>query len=75
MPMETEEISRLWGIVAGILVLALLLLWAMCRLRPFLEKLRYTNMEIRRTESREREYWCAQRRHLWIALFNPFVRM
>jgi hypothetical protein len=32
-------------------------------------------MEIRRTDGRERQYWCDKRRKLWKALFNPFVRM
>ena len=75
MPAQTEELSLPWGIIAGFLVLAVLLFWAMVRLLPFIEKLRYTNMEIRRTGGRERQYWCDKRRKLWKALFNPFVRM
>ena len=75
MPIETEEVSLLTGLIIGFLVLAALLFWAVFRLRPFIDKMRETNMEIRRTEGREQQFWRERRRRLWKALFNPFVRM
>ena len=42
-------------------------------INSFAKELDYINMEIRRTDDDEREYWISQRRHLWLSLI-PFVR-
>ena len=75
MPVQTEELNGLWALIGGIFLLALLLAWLGWRLPPFLRKLRNVNMELHRCDPRERKVWQAQRRHLWCALFNPFMHI
>lgn len=64
--------------MATILVLAtigliLLCLWIVPLIIGFREELKYIDMEIQRTEGRERAHWEKKRRKLWLSLL-PFVR-
>ena len=62
------------AIFAAVTILLILLcLWAVPLIVSFRDELKYINMEIQRTEGRERAHWEKKRRKLWLSLL-PFVR-
>lgn len=65
--------SIVLAVLLGGFLLFVLLLLAVLRLREFRDMLEYINMEIRRSHGKEREYWKAQKRRLWLSLL-PFYR-
>lgn len=75
MPPENAEIAPVWGFIIAASLLVLLLFWVVRKLRPFIEELRYINMELRRSDLREQEHWRRHRRQLWLALFDPFSKI
>ena len=67
------ELDMLTIFVLATIGLILLCLWLVPLIISFHEELEYLNMEIRRTDGRERAHWEKKRRKLWLSLL-PFVR-
>jgi hypothetical protein len=61
------------GILIAVLVLIGLAIWLARFVENFSKELRYLNMEIGRTEGRERMHYLRRRRRLWLSLI-PFVK-
>lgn len=55
--------------VLGIAILVRIIMW----LNNFKRELKYLNIEIRRTDGRERKYWISRKRRLWLSII-PFIR-
>ena len=60
-------------IILGLMVLLGAVVWLARFVNDFSGELRAINMEIRRTEGRERRYWLRTRRRLWLSLL-PFYK-
>ena len=61
------------GILIAVIVLIGLVIWLARFVETFSKELRYLNMEIGRTEGRERMHYLRRRRRLWLSLI-PFVK-
>ena len=64
---QTQNNSFLIYLFVGVLALFLLLCFAF-RMDDFIKNLKYENMEIKRTDGKERKYWKKQRRKMWFSL-------
>ena len=67
------ELDMLTIFVLATIGLILLCLWLVPVIIGFRDELEYLNMEIQRTEGRERAHWEKKKRKLWLSLI-PFVR-
>lgn len=65
--------SMLVLVILGVLLLIGFVVWLAGFVTGFSRELRYINMEIDRSEGRERRHWEKKRRRLWLSLI-PFVR-
>lgn len=61
------------GVLIAVFVLIGLAIWLARFVETFSKELRYLNMEIGRTEGRERMHYLRRRRRLWLSLI-PFVK-
>ncbi len=57
-------------VVAVLIILALAFFFVY---NDFMSELRHLNIEIRRTEGQEKDYWKKQKLRLWLSLI-PFVK-
>lgn len=75
MPVENNIGDGLYVLASliGLLVLTGMLYNLASYFSGFSRELRYLNMEIKRTQGRERKYYIRQRRRLWLSLI-PFVK-
>ena len=60
-------------IIVGLMILLGAVVWLARFINDFSGELRTINMEIRRTEGRERRHWIRTRRRLWLSLL-PFYK-
>ena len=76
MLMTLKNISNeIWILIfiIGILLLFIFLLAFVFHMNDFVNELKYLNVEINRTDGKERKHWIRRRRKLWLSLI-PFVR-
>ena len=67
------ELDMLTVFVLATIGLILLCLWLVPLIISFRDELEYLNMEIQRTDGRERAHWEKKKKKLWLSLL-PFVR-
>lgn len=69
---NSETLLLTAALIAGLLILAFVLLESILLFQRFSKDLSRINREIHRSTSGERPYWLRKRRRLWLSLI-PFV--
>ena len=64
-----DLVIKVLGVVAAIILAALLLVGISIKIYEFVMELNYINMEIRRTTGEVQQCWKREKRRLWRSLF------
>lgn len=64
-----DPVIKVLGVVAAIILVALLLVGLSIKIYEFVMELNYINMEIRRTTGEAQKSWKRKKRRLWRSFF------
>lgn len=64
-----DPVIKVLGVVAAIILVALLLVGFSIKIYEFVMELNYINMEIRRTTGEAQKCWKREKRRLWRSFF------